>query len=526
MFASWLYLLFVHHHARLRQAIAAGLGALCLSGCMSWQKVHQQPADLLARHPHTTVRVVLHDGGRLLLRQPFIRSDSLGGVTDSTNPSAPPVLVALKDVHHLEIEQVDAGRTFLAVAAIGASTALVVSAAEAIGKLSAPRPSAGSMNIKISCPLVYSWDGHHWRLDSGTFGGAVTEGLQRTDLDNLDYVQAEGGVLRLRVSNELAETDHLDGLAVLAVDHDPSLTVAPDPSGGLHTIGDLVPPFRATDDRGADALPRVVAVDGWNWESTVSGRDPHNPADLRSGLELAFTRPQGATRAHLVVDANSSAWGSYMLEEFIRAHGSATQAWYDSMDARPAVARRIQARLAREAFLAVSVRTAGAWDDQGLFWEAGPEIVKRQVLDLDLSRIVGDTVLVRLTSAPSFWTIDRVALDFTADREVTVHELSLVSARDRYGLDVAPLIAAVDHRDYALRNGATADVVFAVPPVPPGQARSYLLRSTGWYRVDTPETGEPDVAALSGLGRDSLAVGRASVLQLTAALTRLAGNAR
>ena len=321
MSASWLYLLFVHHHARLRQAIAAGLGALCLSGCMSWQKVHQQPADLLARHPHTTVRVVLHDGGRLLLRQPFIRSDSLGGVTDSTNPSAPPVLVALKDVHHLEIEQVDAGRTFLAVAAIGASTALVVSAAEAIGKLSAPRPAAGSMNIKISCPLVYSWDGHHWRLDSGTFGGAVTEGLQRTDLDNLDYVQAEGGVLRLRVSNELAETDHLDGLAVLAVDHDPSLTVAPDPSGGLHTIGDLVPPFRATDDRGADALPRVVAVDGWNWESTVSGRDPHNPADLRSGLELAFTRPQGATRAHLVVDANSSAWGSYMLEEVIRAHG-------------------------------------------------------------------------------------------------------------------------------------------------------------------------------------------------------------
>jgi hypothetical protein len=64
------------------------------------------------------------------------------------------------------------------------------------------------------------------------------------------------------------------------------------------------------------------------------------------------------------------------------------------------------------------------------------------------------------------------------------------------------------------------------PVLPRGQARTYLLRSTGWYRVDTPQTGEPDFASLAGLAKDSLAVGRASVLQLNAALTRLAANAR
>jgi len=523
---SSLFVMCFRHQALLSRACVAILGAVCLSGCMAWQSQNQQPGELIARHPHSTIRVVLHDGGRMDLHKPFVRSDSLGGTTDTVHADALPVMVAMKDVSHLEIEQVDAGRTFLAVAALGATTALVVSAVDGLGKLSGPTQPAPAPNIKISCPLVYSWDGRHWHLDSGTFGGAIAEALQRTDVDNLDFARAEDGRLRLRVANELAETDHLDGLAVLAVDHDSAVTVAPDSRGGLHAIGTLVPPVRATDDRGVDALPRVVATDGWNWESTVSGRDANRPADLRSGLELAFVRPHGAMRAHLVVDANSSTWGTWMLEEFIRAHGRATRAWYDSMNAHPQLALAVQARLAREAFLAVSVRTPTGWQAQGLIWEAGPEIVKRQVMDLDLSLAAGDTVLVRLASAPSFWTIDRVALDFTADRDLTVHELSLLSARDQGGRDVAPLIAAVDHHDYALAHGATADVVFAAPPPPAGRSRSYLVRSTGWYRVDTPDTGEPDVAALAGLGRDSLAVGRASVMRLNAALTAMAERAR
>ena len=524
----------VRYHDLLGYAFAAALGAVCLTSCMSWRQAAAPPADLLARQPQKVVRVTLRDGRRPVLQHPFIRSDSLGGNEILADGRSMDEMIALKDVVRTEVSHLDAGRTVLAVAALGTATVLLVNAAKSgtsYHPSSQPPPSGGgSCSIMgcgpISCPLVYSWDGHRWHLDSGTFGGAIAEALQRTDVDNLDFAHAEDGVLRLRVANELAETDYLDALTVVAVDHDASVTVAPGPDGTLHTIGALVAPVRATDDRGVDALPRVVAADGWNWESTVSGRDPGNAADLRSGLELAFVRPRGATRAHLVVDANSSTWGAYMLEEFIRAHGRATQAWYDSMNAHPQLALAIQSRLAREAFLAVSVRAASGWQSQGLVWEAGPEIVKRQVLDLDLSHVAGDTVLVRLTSAPSFWTIDRVALDFSADQEFAVHELRLVSARDRDGSDVAPLIAAADHRGYALSHGASADLVFAAPPVPPGMTRSYLLESTGWYRVDTPETGEPDVAALAGFGRDSLAVGRASVVRLNAALLALAAEAR
>ena len=521
----------IGHHAA-RRAVAVVLGGLALGGCMTWRTVQQRPQDLLAQHPGQTVRAVLTSGRWLTLDHPFVRNDSLGGVPDSA-PNALPTMVALADVHHLEIHQVSGGRT-VAVVAVVAGAALIVVAVAAAASAVSSGSSGGSYSLcpngqsscNLSCPLVYSWDGRHWRLDSGTFGGAIMEALQRTDVDNLDFARPVDGTLRLRVANELAETDHVDALSVLAVDHDPSLAVAPDPSGALHTLGPLVAPVRATDDRGADALARVRDADGRTWESSVSGRDPAKPGDLRSGLTLTFLRPRGATHAHLVLDGSSSTWATHMLGAFIRAHGRATQAWYDSMNARPAAALATQSRLAQEAFLSVSVRTAAGWRSRGQFWEAGPEIAKRQALDLDLSPVVGDTVAVRLESAPSFWTIDRVAMDFTPDRSVVVRELRLVMARDAGGRDVAPLIGAVDHRDWALDHGASGEVVFAVPPETPGLSRSYLLRSTGWYRVDAPETGEPDLATLGSFARDSLAVGRASVMRLTAALAQLAEAAR
>jgi hypothetical protein len=44
-------------------------------------------------------------------------------------------------------------------------------------------------------------------------------------------------------------------------------------------------------------------------------------------------------------------------------------------------------------------------------------------------------------------------------------------------------------------------------------ARSYLARTTGWYRIDAAESAEPDVALLGRLSREgagTIAVGLAN----------------
>lgn len=306
-----------------------------LEGCYRWsQPILPARQYIESRYPER-IRVVMQSGAAWQMHDPHIVGDSLiGHAGDSTvvpvrRPSTR-IAVPLSQVAYVSVQQPDVGKTTALVLGLGV-TAIIIAAA-AIGKPNPPPPPVNTGSICsgsqgcASCPLVYSWDGRRWRLDSGTFGGAIVRALQRTDLDNLDYATARDGVLRLKLANQLDETDFVDELAVLAVDHDASVAVAPDPSGGIHTIGPLTAPIRAADFRGRDALARVLAADGWNWESNPSGRDTSQLADVRDGLELEFVRPHGAGRARLVLDANNTPWAAFMMQQLVAAHGGATQA--------------------------------------------------------------------------------------------------------------------------------------------------------------------------------------------------------
>jgi hypothetical protein len=382
-----------------------------------------------------------------------------------------------------------------------------------------PTKSAkATVNIFSSCPLVYSWDGKHWRLDSGTFGGAIVRALTKTDVDNLDFATPQEGILRLKLSDELAETDYVDGLTVLAVDHDSGMTVAPDGAGKLFSVGPLTLPEGARDFHGEDVLAPVSAADGWNWESSPVVRDTAVAADLRDGIELTFPRPPGVRAARLVADANNSPWAAAMMLGFVSAHGRATQAWYDSLDARPERTRQLFAKLLSEALLRVSVRVDGRWEPQGAVGEAGPEVAKRQVVPLDLSGVRGDTVRIRLESVPNFWLVDRVALDFSAAGPLTVTELSPRVALDQQGQDVRDSLAVLDGRFLRMEPGDFAEVHYQVPEVPPGQARTFLLRSTGYYRIHSPEAGEPDLTLLKRVLSEPAAIAQISIVRLNQAL--------
>jgi hypothetical protein len=377
--------------------------------------------------------------------------------------------------------------------------------------------------FQVSCPLVYSWDGKHWRLDSGTFGGAIVRALTRTDVDNLDFARSQHGLLRLKLADELDETDYVDALTVLAVDHDSGVTVAPDGTGKLYSLAHLVSPSQARDFRGNDVLPLINSVDGRNWESSLIARDTARAADIRDGIELTFAKPARARTARLVVDANNSPWAAELMQAFVAAHGSATQAWYDSMNAAPKLARQIFAKLAREAFLSVSVWVDGRWQPQGAVWEAGPEIVKRQVVPLDLSRVRGKTVRIRLESVPSFWLIDHVALDVSHPRPLEITRLSPTTALDGRGKDVRGLLAKVDGRFFTMEPGDFAEVHYQVPKLPAGLARTFVLRSTGYYRIHSPEVGQPDVALLHRVLTQPYAISRIAVTRMNQMLLAMRG---
>lgn len=494
-----------------------------LQACWHWGAKPIEPQQFDGIKRDRQVRVTLVDDEILIMRNPFISRDSLIWLRTVSDPAGDPPSpspverqgVPLSQIKKAEVYEVDAAATAALVIGLGL-TAVLVAAASSSGSNSGSSSGSGSGSSSggtceycASCPLVYSWDGHGWRLDSGTFGGAIMHALARTDVDNLDFVRPDLGVIRLQLANHQNETDYVDALDVLAVNHDSGLAVAPDAAGGLHTIGALTPPSAARDFRGRDALARVRAQDGWSWESNPGERDTLVAADLRDGLELAFPRPKGSTAARLVVDGNVTTWATLMMQRFVAAHGRATRAWYDSLDRDPRAARRLGEGLARQAFLSVAVQVGGRWQPQAMIWDAGPEISKRQVAVLDLRGVVGDTVRVRLESVPSFWLIDNVGVDFAPERPVEITELAATRAVGWAGPDGQPL---------TLEPGDSLELSFRVPEVPAGKGRTYLLRTHGWYRLHTPETGEPDKALLHGLFDDPLGVSKAAVARLNEAL--------
>lgn len=490
-----------------------------LPGCTSWKAQSGSPQAIAAQRP-SQARVTLAGGSEVILSHLRMENDSLVG--DVYQPGARAGTVERRaippdSVTAIALRQSDAGRTVGLVAGIGVAVAVVAAASSGNGDGGGGGGGGGS----FSCPLVYSWDGSGWKLDSGTFGGAIMPILARTDVDNLDYATANDGVLRLRMANELNETDYVDAVSVLAVDHRPGLIVAPSSDGRLHPLGRLEAPLAATDDRGVSVMNRVSKRDGWNWESRPSRRDTNHLAELRDGITAAFAKPRGAVEAKLVVDGNSTAWGAYLVQEFVRAHGRSTQAWYDSVNASPRLARGLGSMMAREGFLEVKLRIDGKWVHQGYIWEAGPEISKRQVFRLDLSRVAGDSVEIRLESAPLFWMIDQVALDYSAQESLVTREVRARMAIDHRGQDVRQPLYQEDHRYLVLERGDHTELAFDVPPVPPGMARSYLLRSHGWYRMNTLETEPPDVALVDRVMNQPLGASRVAVTRLNQALVRL-----
>lgn len=367
--------------------------------------------------------------------------------------------------------------------------------------------ASGTTTVQVvycsfSCPLVYSLDGGEWWLDSGTFGGAIMRAMQRTDTDNLDRLSPANGLLRLRVANELNETDHIDALRLLAVDHPAGTRIVPDARGGLHVIRNPDPPLAAHDFDGNEALSRVSRADGRSWESVRRLRDASRRDEIRDGLVLAFRRPPG-NDAHLIVDGNNTQWAAHLMGRWIAARGAGVQAWYDSLNARPRLARMLATRVAEQAFLEVSVRIGQEWRRQAMIWEAGPEISKKQIVHLDLSGVRGDSVLVRLEAPPAFWRIDAVALEAARYADIRIHRVSASRAVAHDGNDPLSSIASIDNDYLSLETGEWVELAFADPHRRRDRARSYLLRSTGWYRIHTPAEATADAALLGQLENDA-----------------------
>lgn len=156
--------------------------------------------------------------------------------------------------------------------------------------------------------------------------------------------------------------------------------------------------------------------------------------------------------------------------------------------------------LIREGMLLIHVWDGAGWQPAGFVWEVGPAINKRIVVEVPVPANGGNTFKVKLGCPPGTWLVYSVQADFSVNPAPAVTELPVTKAVNHKGEDIRQLLEASDRVYYLMpEKNDYADIEFTAIPTVPDHERSFIVKTGGYYKMNVPAEGEPQVEALRQL---------------------------
>ncbi len=343
-----------------------------------------------------------------------------------------------------------------------------------------------------SCPFAYSFNGEQYVREAELFTGSIFRAAQRADCARLDHLAATDGRYQLAVTNERDETEYIDHLMLLAIDHPPESEIVPTFAGTLCAISHPIGPEVATDLTGGNVLDLVCATDEEVWISNPVGRNPEKSDHRRDGIVVQFRRPPATDSVTLVINVRNTVWGASLQNHIVQMLGTDADAWYDSLNSSPAAREALHRMMVLEGMLAISLWDGTTWRASGHVWEVGPSVSKDVALRLSLRGTPGNMLRVRLESTAGLWMINSVRVDYSTPIQLLVTELACDRAVDQAGHDLRPKLSKADNDWHVMpATSDRADISFKVPHAVYGQARTLVLKSTGYYRIHSKGIVEP-----------------------------------
>jgi len=222
--------------------------------------------------------------------------------------------------------------------------------------------------------------------------------------------------------------------------------------------------------------------------------------DADAYLDVSFPLPPGASTGRLVVNARNTFWVDQLYGMFLDEFGTKADAFRERMSDRNAEELR---KWSKDQYLPLSVSIKVApdrWEQVGQYELAGPMAWRQDVMEIDLARITGDRIDLRLGAGFMFWEIDAVAFDTSPQAPLITHSLKPDSAIDQDGRDVRTSVLYEDGD--LLVQPAVNDAVELSYPIPAplhGMHRSLFLHAAGHYEIlRDPQAHHPDVNFLRG----------------------------
>ncbi len=359
-----------------------------------------------------------------------------------------------------------------------------------------------ALATKESCPFLYSYDGEQFVFDGEPYGGATMTALQRTDYSELEHMRATDGQFRLRIRNEVDETQHTDALHLVVADHPAGSKAVMDYEGTIHNFTELTSLSAAHDEQGNDLLVWLKEQDKAGWYPDVAAYAAQDSLlDTRNHVTLEFPRPTGVDQVHLVANVGTGQWGSHMIRVMLSMRGDQVQEFYDAVNSNPQSHRQLTDWNSREDLftLGVEVQVGDRWERRGELHGGGPFISENRAIPLDLTGAEGETVRVRMHPPIGYWQFNSFHLGVD-EAPATVTQVPIATAVDDRGQDISGDLAVEDGEYFDQpTSDEWAELTFIEPEPLVGLERTVFAVTSGWYGIHLYSDGPPDSVGLQRL---------------------------
>ncbi|MCO6477375.1 MAG: hypothetical protein J5I94_12170, partial [Phaeodactylibacter sp.] len=342
---------------------------------------------------------------------------------------------------------------------------------------------------KTSCPYIYTYDGEGYLFQGEIYGGAIQRNLERHDFLPLPFLQPVDGAYRLRLSNELKERQYTNLAELVVVNHPEGSAVLLDSRGRPQLFSNPIPPQQALSEGGADLSAVLQAAD----RSAFLFNEPEPET---KAVHLSFPKPEGARTARLLLNAKNTLWLDYLFGEFSQKFGSFHDTWIERQAQLPPEVRW-QQTIDQQFPLSIYLNTRNGWELVEHLPTVGPLAPRDLAIPIDLSKVSGDKVELRLQTGFFFWEVDYAAMDYTDPQALDIQRVAATLAVDQEGNDHRAELAADDERYLAQPEpGMVAELRFPAVPVPEGKEQSVFLHAKGYYEHVRDYRGIPDFSEL------------------------------
>ncbi len=198
----------------------------------------------------------------------------------------------------------------------------------------------------------------------------------------------------------------------------------------------------------------------------------------------------------MLLNAKNTLWLYYLYGTFTQKFGSYYEGWVEERSQLPPELCW-QQTIDQQFPLSIYLNTQNGWELVEHLPTVGPLAPRDFAIPVDLSKVSGDEVELRLVTGFFFWEIDYAAMDYTDTQALDIRRVAATLAVDQDGVDLRAELAADDERYFAQPEpGMVAELRFPAVPVPEGKEQSVFLHAKGYYEHLRDYRGVPDFSEL------------------------------